>query len=152
MRKSHSYLLAALVSVILSVSGSVASADPTPAPSPSTSIETFRAAQEQFRRDRDLYFSALRDREVKMREINSAFKGAVDKVSADAKIALTSATTPDQKNSINTSRRAAIAAAIVARESAIVLLGALPTPPVEPMKPPKGAPFGMNEQKGKQKR
>ena len=153
MRIGRSYLVVALAAgLITSNNFALASADPTPSPSPTTSIDSYKAAQEQFRRDRDIYMAALRDRDAKMRAINSAFKFAVDKAASDAKSAMTTATTPDQKNSINSTRRAAVAAAIVARESAIAALGPLPTPPVEPVKPPKGAPFGMSEQKGKQKR
>lgn len=137
---------------IFSINNSIASADPTPSPTPTYSIDSFRAAQEQFRKDRDLYMTALRERDLKMRAINAIFKSAVDKAAADAKTALTTATTPDQKNAINTARRAAIAAAIVARESAIADLGPLPTPPAQPVKPSKGAPLGVQEQKGKQKR
>ena len=91
----------ALAAGILSLNVTAASADPTPSPTPSTSIDTFRAAQEQFRKDRDIYMAAMRERENKMREINATFKSAVDKATSDAKTAMTSATTPDQKNSIN---------------------------------------------------
>ena len=152
MRVKPSYLAVALSAALFSCNGYAASADSTPSPTPSPSIDSFRIAQEQYKKDRDLYISAIRDREIKMRLINSTFKSEVDKATADAKVAMAAATTPDQKNSINSNRRAAIAAAIVARESAIAALGALPTPPVEPVKPPKSAPFGMGEQKGKQKR
>ena len=152
MRINRSYLVVALAAGLFSSNCALASADPTPSPSPTTSIDSYKAAQEQFRRDRDIYMAALRDREVKMRAINSTFKIAVDKAASDAKSAMATATTPDQKNSINSTRRAAIAAAIVARESAIAALEPIPAPPVEPVKPPKGAPFGMSEQKGKQKR
>lgn len=152
MRINRSYLVVALAAVLFTSNFATASAEPTPSPSPTTSIDTYRAAQEQFRRDRDIFMAALRDREVKMRAINSTFKIAVDKAASDAKSAIATASTPDQKNSINSARRAAIAAAIIARESAIAALDPLPTPPIEPTKPPKGAPFGMTEQKGKQKR
>ena len=152
MKMKQGVIAIALSAGIFSINNPVASADPTPSPTPTSSIDSFRAAQEQFRKDRDLYMTALRDRDLKMRAINATFKSAVDKAATDARTALTTATTPDQKNSINTARRAAIAAAIVARESAIADLGPLPTPPAEPVKPAKGAPFGMQEQKGKQKR
>ena len=152
MRIHRSLVVVAIAVGFFSSNLLSASAEPTPSPSPTTSIDSYKAAQEQFRKDRDLYMAALRDREVKMRVINANFKSAVDKATSDAKSAMSTATTPDQKNSINSARRAAIAAAIVARESAIAALDPIPTPPVEPVKPPKGAPFGMTEQKGKQKR
>jgi hypothetical protein len=152
MRFTRSLLVAAMSAGLFSSNLVLASAEPTPSPSPTTSIDSYKAAQEQFRRDRDLYMAALRDREVKMRVINATFKSAVDKATSDAKSAMSAANTPDQKNSINSARRSAIAAAIVARESAIAALDPIPTPPVEPAKPPKGAPLGTTEQKGKQKR
>lgn len=152
MRINRSFLVVAIAAAFFSSNLLSASAEPTPSPSPTTSIDSYKAAQEQFRKDRDIYMAALRDREAKLRAINATFKSAVDKAASDAKSAMSTATTPDQKNSINSARRAAIAAAIVARESAIAALDPIPTPPVEPVKPPKGAPFGMTEQKGKQKR
>jgi hypothetical protein len=150
MRKSRSYTAFALTAALFTISGAPAHADITTSPSPT--IDSYKVALEQFKKDRDLFMAAMRDREMKMRDINATFKGAVDKATSDAKTALTTATTPEQKNSINTSRRAAIASAVVARESAIGALGAMPTPPVEPQRPVKGAPQGMSDQKGKQKR
>jgi hypothetical protein len=115
------------------------------------SIDAYlKSAQEQYKKDRDAFMAAIRDREMKMRSINATFKAAVDKSALDAKAALTTATTPEQKNAINSTRRAALAAAIVARESAIAALGAMPTPPVEPMRPSHT--MMVPEQKGKQKR
>lgn len=148
----RSSLAVAIAAAFLSSNLVSASAEPTPPPAPINSIDSFKAAQEQFRKDRDLYMAALRDREVKMRVINTTFKTAVDKATSDAKAAMTSASTPDQKNSINSFRRAAVAAAIVARESAIEALGPVPTPPIEPVKPSKGSPFASTQQKSKQKR
>ena len=150
MSKKSKYLAFVITAALFSSSTFTASADVTPSPVPT--FDTFKAAQEQYKKDRDLYFAALKDREIKMRAINATFKSAVDKASYDSKIAMSSATTPERKNSINVARRMATAAAIVARESAIAALGALPTPPVEPIKPPKVATFGMSDQKGKQKR
>ena len=150
MRKSRSYTAVALTAALITISGTPAHADVTTTPSPT--IDSFKAAQEQYKKDRDAFMAAMRDRDMKMRDINATFKGAVDKATTDAKSAILNATTPEQKNSINTARRAAVAAAIVARESAIGALGAAPTPPVEPQRPVKGGPQGMGDQKGKQKR
>lgn len=145
-------LVVAIAVGVFTINGFGASADSTPSPSPTPSIDSFKAAQEQFRKDRDIYIAALREREQKIRIINSVFNTAVLKANSDAKNAMAVATTPDQKNSINSTRRAAISAAIVARETAIATLGPLPTPPINPFKGAKGAPFGMTEQRGKQKR
>jgi hypothetical protein len=150
MRKKSGYLAVAITAALFTSNAYFASADVTPSPAPT--FDSYKAAQEQYKKDRDAYFAALRDRESKMRSINAAFKNTVDKATTDARSAIVAATTPDQKNSINSTRRTAIAAAIVVRESAIAALGALPTPPVEPTKPPKVSTFGMSEQKGKQKR
>ena len=150
MRKRSGYVAVAITVLLFSANFYSASADSTPSPAPT--FESFKAAQEQYKKDRDAYVLVLRDREMKLRVINAAFKSSVDKASYDAKSAMAIATTPEQKNSINAARRAAIAAAIVARENAIAALGALPTPPVEPVRPTKNSPLGMSEQKGKQKR
>ena len=150
MRKKSGYIAVAITAALLTANLHSASADPTPSPAPT--FESFKAAQEQYKKDRDAYVLALRDRDMKMRVINAAFKSSVDKASYDAKTAMTTATTPEQKNSINAARRAAVAAAIVTRENAIAALGALPTPPIEPVRPAKNSPLGMSEQKGKQKR
>lgn len=150
MKKTNRALALALSAALFSLNSSAAFAEATPAPNPL--MDSFKAAQEQFKKDRDIFMAAMRDREMNMRDINSAFKSAVDKASTDAKSAMSNATTPEQKNSINTARRAAVAAAIVARESAISALGPMPTPPIEPVRPAKSAPQGMGDQKGKQKR
>ena len=152
MNKYRGFLAVAITAALFSGQSSIAFADVTPSPTPSAPMDSFKAAQEQYKKDRDLYMSALRDREMKLRIINASFKSSVDKASSDAKNAMLTATTPEQKNSINSARRAAVAAAIVARENAIADLGAVPTPPALPMKPQKAAPFGSSEQKGKQKR
>jgi Na+-transporting NADH:ubiquinone oxidoreductase subunit NqrC len=150
MKKKSSYLAVAITAALFSSNTYSASADVTPAPAPT--FDSFKAAQEQYKRDREAFVAALRDRDMQMRSINATFKNAVDKATSDAKTAMASANTPDLKNSINSTRRASVASAIVARESAIAALGPVPTPPVEPVKPPKGGQIGMNDQKGKQKR
>jgi membrane-bound lytic murein transglycosylase B len=150
MKKSRIMIAVAITAALFSAHTSVAFADATPSPAPS--IDSFRAAQEQYKKERDAYFQAIRDRELKMRVINSNFKVAVDKASTDAKLAMLTATTPEQKNSINTIRRTAVAAAIVARENAIASLAPIPAPPVEPTRPMKSGPQGMNPEKGKPRR
>jgi Na+-transporting NADH:ubiquinone oxidoreductase subunit NqrC len=149
MRK-RGFVAVALSAALFSINVSSAVADVTASPAPS--IDSFKAAQEQYKKDRDAYIMELRDREMKMRAINTIFKGAVDKSATDAKTAMSAATTPEQKNSITAARRTAVATAIVARESAIAALGPLPTPPVEPQRPAKMSPQGMSDQKEKKKR
>ena len=65
---------------------------------------------------------------------------------------MATATTPDQKNAISAQRRSAVAAAIVARESAVAALEPLPAPPSEPVRPSKMASPSMSEPKVKPKR
>jgi hypothetical protein len=127
-------------------------AEITPSPTPSPTIDSYRSAQEQFKKDRETFALALRARDIKLREINMLFKITVDKATLDARQAIAAASTPEQKNLINANRRAAIAAAIVSRENAILALGPAPTPPAEPMKPGKGQSMGASESRGKQKR
>lgn len=150
MKRVSRFLAAATAVLFLITSIGSASADITP--SPTATADSFKVAQEQYRKDRDAYMVLLRDRDLKLRAINATFKGAIEKATSDAKIALSAATTPDQKNAINSVRRAAITAAIVARESAIAELAPLPAPPVPPMKPAKDSQLGAPGQKGKQKR
>jgi membrane-bound lytic murein transglycosylase B len=145
-----------LTSLALGAFGTTAQADPQPTPSPSTTAEIYKALQEQYKRDRDQYLQAVRDRDNKMRMINLIFKNAVDKATTDARIAMASATTPEQKNSISATRRNAITQAITLRDSMISGIGPIPTPPAKPDK----LAFDKNElksdskldQKGKSKR
>jgi hypothetical protein len=125
-----------------------AQADPTPAPT--ISADPYKAAMDQFKHDRDIYMAAMRDREIKMRDINLIFKNAVDKANLDARGALATATTPLQKSTIAATRRNAIDAAINARDTAIAALGDMPVAPTEPMRQPKQ--MGLNNPQGKQKR
>ena len=111
---------------------SIALADPTPSPSPT--IDSYKSQMEKFKKDRDTFMQAMQERSLKLRVINSEFKSAVDKAVADSKVALVSATTPAQKSAINATRQSAISSAIAARDAAIAALGAMPTPPVEPVK------------------
>lgn len=154
MLNNRRYALIALSAALISSSCVSAFAAPTPSPSasPSASIDTFKVAQEQYRKDRDAYMFALQEREMKIRSINATFKSAIDKSAADAKSAMLLATTPDQKNAITSARRTAVASAIISRESAIEALGPLPLPPVQPQRPAKMSPQGMSEQKEKKKR
>ena len=150
MSRSRRYAVIALSAALFSSSSVSAFAAPTPSPSPP--IDPYKAAQEQYKKDRDIYMLALQDREMKMRVINSTFKSAIDKSTTDARSAMAIATTPDQKNAITSARRAAVATAIISRESAIEALEPLPLPPVQPQRPAKMSPQGMSEDKDKKKR
>lgn len=135
---------AALVMGLLPAS--IASADPTPSPSPT--IDSYKSQMEKFKKDRDTFMQAMQERSLKLRVINSEFKSAVDKAVADSKVALVSATTPAQKSAINATRQSAISSAIAARDAAIAALGAMPTPPVAPIKSERS----LGDQRSKQKR
>ncbi|MEN9906653.1 MAG: hypothetical protein RL475_851 [Actinomycetota bacterium] len=152
MFRRRRYAVIALSAALFSSSSVSAFAAPTPSPSPSASMDPYKAAQEQYKKDRDIYMLALQDREMKMRVINSTFKSAIDKSTTDARSAMAIATTPDQKNAITSARRTAVASAIISRESAIEALEPLPLPPVQPQRPAKMSPQGMSEQKDKKKR
>ncbi|MBU6379840.1 MAG: hypothetical protein KGQ76_00875 [Acidobacteria bacterium] len=130
MRKECALVGAALLIGLFPAS--IASADPTPSPSPT--IDSYKSQMEKFKKDRDTFMQAMQERSLKLRVINSEFKSAVDKAVADSKVALVSATTPAQKSAINATRQSAISSAIAARDAAIAALGAMPTPPVEPVK------------------
>ena len=144
VRKECAVVGAALVMGLLPAS--IASADPTPSPSPT--IDSYKSQMEKFKKDRDTFMQAMQERSLKLRVINSEFKSAVDKAVADSKVALVSATTPAQKSAINATRQSAISSAIAARDAAIAALGAMPTPPVAPVKSERS----VGEQRGKQKR
>jgi hypothetical protein len=58
------------------------------------------------------------------------------------------ASKPEQKISVITVKKGAVAAAIYARESAIIALGQPPMPPVDPMRMQKG----YSKQKEKQEK
>ena len=107
-------------------------AEPTPSPSPSSTI--IRTPQEQYKYDREIYLSEVKARDAAIRQINSEFKSAIDKIAQDYKAALSTARTPEQKVLANTNRKNAIAAAIATRDAAIADLGDEPTPPIEPSK------------------
>lgn len=152
MRRIHRQAITAISVLFFSLAISPSYADVSPSPLPSPTATSFKALQEQYKKDRDAFVQAVKNREQRIREINSAFKASVDKATYEAKTLMATATTPDQKNAISAQRRNAVAAAIVARESAVEALGPLPTPPVEPARPTKMASPSMGEQKTKQKR
>lgn len=118
----------------LSLTTVPAFADLTPPPA---NNDAFKAAMDQFKKDRDAYIALIKDRESKMRAINQTFKAAVDKASSDFKSAIATATTPEQKSAARANFLNSRTAAINTRDAAIAALGALPTPPAEPARPMK---------------
>jgi hypothetical protein len=152
MRRNRRQATIALAAALFSLALTPSHADVTPSPTPSPTSTSFKALQEQYKKDREAFNQAVKNREQRIREINSAFKASVDKATYEAKTLMATATTPDQKNAISAQRRTAVAAAIVARESAVAALGSLPTPPTEPVRSTKMAAPGMSDQKAKPKR
>ena len=149
--KKYSVAIAAVaLASITALSASSAQADVTPSAPPTISSNSYKAALEQFKRNRDLFIAAMNDRQQKMRDINLAFKNSIDKANNDSRSAITAATTPLQKSTAAASRRNAIDAAINARDTAISALGPMPTPPVEPVREEKLQPH--NGQGGKSRR
>lgn len=111
---------------------SLAIAEPTPTPSPTSTV--IRTPIEQYKYDREIYLLEVKARDLAIRQINSAFKAAIEKSSQDYKAAISTARTPDQKVMAISNRKSAITAAISQRDLAISELGEAPTPPIEPSK------------------
>lgn len=97
----------------------------------------FKNAKEKFNYEKDAYKSALKAREDAREKINETFKATIKKVTADAKIALASATTAEQKMIIMNTLKNARTTAVAIRDAALAALGSLPMPPVEPKKDEK---------------
>jgi hypothetical protein len=149
MQKRRELTAATLLLFALTSSGP-AQADPTP--SPSATADAYKTPLEQYKLDRDEYQQALKDRDFRMRVINTIFKNSVDKANADARAAMANALTPEQKTSTSSARRNAIALAITIRDAAILALGPMPTPPAKPEKMSIEKADQKMDQKGKSKR
>ena len=91
----------------------------------------FKNAKEKLKYEIDLYKSAMQARQEAREEINEVFKNSIRKATTEARIALMTATTAEQKLSIMNSLKNARSEAVVARDAALAALGALPTPPAE---------------------
>ena len=126
------------LSIVLSLgainSSALADSTPSPSPSPSPSATSTRTPLEQYKVDRENYLLALKARDNAIRAINQTFKNAIDKSTADYRLAMQLAKSPDQKFQANSARKNAISMAISARDTAIALLGTGPTPPAEPIR------------------
>jgi len=116
----------------------------TPPPLPSGILE-------QFKKDMDAFNAAMALRDQQMREINQSFYLAINKANQDARSAMQIASKPEQKISVITVKKSAVAAAIYARESAIIALGQPPIPPVDPMRMQKGQPREKDKQDKREK-
>ncbi len=106
---------------------------------------------EQFQRDMDAFNAAMVLRSQQIREINQSFYLAINKANQDARSAMQIASKPEQKISVITVKKGAVAAAIYARESAIIALGQPPMPPVDPMRMQKGSAKQKEKQDKKEK-
>jgi len=79
MRRNHQQAITALVVAIFSLGITPSHADVTPSPAPSPTATTFKVLQEQYKKDREAFVQAVKNREQRIREINAIFKGSVDK-------------------------------------------------------------------------
>lgn len=123
---------ATLISTVLTFSLiSPAIADDDQSKSKPSSKMAFKNAKEKLKYELDSYKAALQARQEAREEINAAFKLVIKKVTTEARIALLTATTAEQKLIIMNSLKNARTAAVAVRDEALAALGALPTPPAE---------------------
>ena len=99
----------------------------------------------------DVFNQAMQLRDQQMREINQSFYLAINKANQDARSAMQIASKPEQKISVITVKKGAVAAAIYARESAIIALGQPPIPPIDPMRVQKNSAKQKERQEKKEK-
>lgn len=99
-------------------------------PKPSAKM-VFKNAKEKLKYEHDAYKTAMRAREEAREEINEVFKTAIKRVTIEAKIALMTATTAEQKLMIMNSLKNARTEAVAARDAALTALGSMPIPPAE---------------------
>jgi hypothetical protein len=124
--------IATLISAALSFSLLTPSiADDDRSKSKPSAKMVFKNAKEKLKYEIDSYKAAIQARQEAREEINEAFKNAIRKATSDAKIALMSATTAEQKLIIMNSLKNARTAAVALRDAALAALGSLPTPPAE---------------------
>jgi hypothetical protein len=136
MKRGVSTVAVLVLAALFSVSQSAHADMRTPTPAPSGVLE-------QFKKEMEVFNAAMREREEKIREINQIFNTAITKAAQDAKFAMQIAAKPEQKNSINSQKRIAVATAIISRENALIALGQPPLPPQDPLRLQKG----MSKQK-----
>jgi hypothetical protein len=136
MRRGVSTVAIVAIAALFSPSQSAHAEMRTPTPVPSGVLELFKKEMEAFN-------AVMREREEKIREINQEFNSAINKAAQDARFAMQIAAKPEQKNSINSQKRIAVATAIISRENALIALGQPPLPPQDPLRMQKG----MSKQK-----
>jgi ribosome maturation protein Sdo1 len=123
---------ATLISAALSFSMlSPAIADDDRTKSKPSAKMVFKNAKEKHKYEIDAYKAAIEARQEAREEINEAFKIAIKKVTIEARIALLTATTAEQKLTIMNSLKNARTEAVAARDAALAALGSMPTPPAE---------------------
>jgi ribosome maturation protein Sdo1 len=124
--------IATLISAALSFSLiSPAVADDDRSKSKPSAKMGFKNAKEKLKYEIDLYKSAMQARQEAREEINEVFKNSIRKATTEARIALMTATSAEQKLTIMNSLKNARSEAVAARDAALAALGALPTPPAE---------------------
>lgn len=121
----HIFLLLAISLVTTGATSAYADTPQAPA------TDSNKISKEQYKKEKDSYIEAIRERDFKFRTINMNFKLAMDKASADYKDAVLEATSPEQKTSARTAYIAARTQAIAKRDLAILNLGPAPVPPAE---------------------
>ena len=104
---------------------------------PASKME-FKNAKEKFKFEFEAYKAALKAREIARKKINETFKASIRNANAEAKAALATATTAEQKLIIMNTLKNARTAAVAIRDAALAALGSLPTPPSKPKKVAKG--------------
>ena len=144
MKRGASKAVIFAICALSSFSQSAVADQKTPPPLPSGILE-------QFKKDMDAFSAAMVLRDQQMREINQSFYLAINKANQDARSAMQIASKPEQKISVITVKKGAVAAAIYARESAIIALGQPPMPPVDPMRMQKGSAKQKEKQDKKEK-
>ena len=95
-------------------------------------IKNFKNGLEKFKYELDAYKAAMKLRQKAREQINKDFKAAIKKATIDAKKALATANTAEQKLIIMNALKNARTAAVAIRDAALAALGPLPTPPAKP--------------------
>ncbi len=164
--------LLGLISALLLSSASPSFADRTASPSPSASATSdFQSLMDQYKENLDQYriiqisginsqvlpvqiktindfYRFLQDSRDELRlQINRTFMDSVDKANKEARSALKSAKSASAKNDVISKQKIAVTAASVTRDTAILALGALPSPPAKPLK--QGEAQTLNKTKSK---
>ena len=127
--------LLGLISALLLSSMATSFADATPTPSPSSSASPdFETLMDRYKIALDQYKILQQERDDLRTQINRTFMIAVDVANKEARTAMKLAKNATAKNDVIVKQKNAINAASLVRDAAIAALGALPYPPVKPMK------------------